>query len=179
MTRSRTWAVFTLVVWLAAIVLTALPEDGSPGHLPDEPEMGLRTELSGRGREVEVGTRNHHLLPRASESAAGADLDLLPHRYADPPDAHVHTSGTRTATVIGDPWSALAHCESTGNPRAVSASGKYRGLFQFSMETWRSVGETGDPIDASPEVQLAAAQRLQARSGWGQWPQCASRLGLR
>jgi len=31
---------------------------------------------------------------------------------------------------------------------------------------------------APREVQIAAAQRLQARSGWGQWPSCAKRLGL-
>jgi hypothetical protein len=26
---------------------------------------------------------------------------------------------------------------------------------------------------------LAVAKRLQARSGWGQWPVCARKMGLR
>lgn len=78
----------------------------------------------------------------------------------------------------GDVWGRLAACESGGNPRAVNPSGKYRGAFQFSMATWHGVGMTGDPIDHSYAEQLAAAQRLQARSGWGQWPQCARKLGL-
>ena len=75
-------------------------------------------------------------------------------------------------------WSALAQCESNGNPRAVSKSGKYRGAFQFSIPTWRSLGYEGDPIDASYALQEQAAKRLQARSGWRQWPSCARRLGL-
>ena len=38
---------------------------------------------------------------------------------------------------------------------------------------------SGNPVDYDYGTQLAAAQRLQARSGWGQWPHCARRLGLR
>lgn len=76
-------------------------------------------------------------------------------------------------------WHALARCESNNNPRAVSASGTYRGAFQFSLSTWHSLGYGGDPIDHSYAVQLEAAKRLQARSGWGQWPKCSRRLGLR
>ena len=75
-------------------------------------------------------------------------------------------------------WQRLAECESHNNPRAVSSSGKYRGAFQFSIPTWRSLGYSGDPIDHPYATQLQAAKRLQARSGWGQWPSCARRLGL-
>ena len=65
-------------------------------------------------------------------------------------------------------WAAVAQCESGGNPRAVNPSGYY-GLYQFSLPTWRSVGGTGNPIDASPAEQLARAQILYERSGPGQW----------
>lgn len=75
-------------------------------------------------------------------------------------------------------WRALGECESHNNPTAVSASGKYRGAFQFSIPTWRSLGYEGDPIEHSYATQLQAAKRLQARSGWDQWPSCARRLGL-
>jgi resuscitation-promoting factor RpfB len=83
------------------------------------------------------------------------------------------------SSVSGDVWQRLAWCESRGNPRAVSPSGRYFGLYQFSLSTWRSVGGSGNPIDASPAEQLARAKALQARSGWGQWPDCSRRLGLR
>ena len=73
-------------------------------------------------------------------------------------------------------WAALARCESGGNPRAVSSTGKYRGLYQFSLETWRSVGGSGDPIDASSAEQTRRAQILYNRAGRGQWPVCGRSL---
>ena len=96
------------------------------------------------------------------------------------PVTEVVQVGTRSwpVTLPDGVWGALARCESGGNPRAVSANGLYYGLYQFSLPTWRGVGGTGSPIDASPEEQTMRAQALQARSGWGQWPACARQLGL-
>lgn len=73
-------------------------------------------------------------------------------------------------------WSALADCESGGNPRAVSSGGSYRGLYQFSISTWNSVGGSGDPIDASPSEQTYRAWVLYQRSGRGPWPVCGQYL---
>jgi uncharacterized protein YabE (DUF348 family) len=82
-----------------------------------------------------------------------------------------------TAAVSADGlnWAALAKCESGGRPDAVSASGTYRGLYQFSRSTWASVGGSGDPAAASAEEQTMRAQMLYARSGAGQWG-CGSHL---
>ena len=98
-----------------------------------------------------------------------------------PPVVRVSRSAPRPrpAAVTGDIWGALARCESGGNATAVSGSGRYFGAFQFSIGTWQSLGYSGNPIDHPYETQLAAAQKLQARSGWGQWPVCAGKLGLR
>jgi uncharacterized protein YabE (DUF348 family) len=84
-------------------------------------------------------------------------------------------SGT---VVTGDVWGALAKCESGGNPLAVSSNGLYYGLYQFSLSTWRAMGGSGLPTEASAAEQTQRAQALQARSGWGQWPACAAKLGL-
>jgi uncharacterized protein YabE (DUF348 family) len=73
-------------------------------------------------------------------------------------------------------WPALARCESGGNPRAVSSSGAYRGLYQFSMGTWHGVGGSGDPIDASPDEQTYRAKILYSRSGRSPWPVCGKYL---
>jgi resuscitation-promoting factor RpfB len=73
-------------------------------------------------------------------------------------------------------WPALARCESGGNPRAVSRNGTYRGLYQFSMGTWRGVGGEGDPIDASPSEQTYRAKILYSRSGRSPWPVCGKYL---
>lgn len=79
----------------------------------------------------------------------------------------------------GSVWAALAQCESGGNPAAVSSNGLYHGLYQFSVSTWRAVGGSGLPSQASAAEQTQRAQALQARSGWGQWPACSRKLGLR
>jgi uncharacterized protein YabE (DUF348 family) len=73
-------------------------------------------------------------------------------------------------------WGALAACESGGRPNAVSGTGKYHGLYQFSVATWQAVGGTGLPSQASPDEQTYRAQLLYNRSGAGQWPHCGKNL---
>ncbi len=73
-------------------------------------------------------------------------------------------------------WAALAACESGGRPNAVSSTGKYHGLYQFSVSTWQAVGGTGLPSQASPDEQTYRAQLLYNRSGAGQWPHCGKNL---
>jgi LysM repeat protein len=74
-------------------------------------------------------------------------------------------------------WDRLAQCESGGNWSINTGNGYYGGL-QFTLSTWRSLGGSGYPNQASRSEQIARAQALQARSGWGQWPACAAKLGL-
>jgi transglycosylase-like protein len=68
----------------------------------------------------------------------------------------------------------VAWCESSNNTRAVSPNGLYRGLFQFDLPTWRSVGGTGDPIDASRGEQELRAVLLLKRRGTSPWPVCGT-----
>ena len=70
----------------------------------------------------------------------------------------------------------IAICESGDNPRAVSPSGKYRGKWQFSMETWRSLGGKGDPARASEYRQDTLAMKLYREEGTKPWPECARRV---
>jgi LysM repeat protein len=77
----------------------------------------------------------------------------------------------------GSVWDQLAACESGGNWATNTGNGFYGGL-QFTLSTWQSLGGSGLPSDASREEQIARAQALQARSGWGQWPACSAKLGL-
>ena len=86
------------------------------------------------------------------------------------------SAGGVPSTSDGLNWAALAQCESGGNPRAVSSSGRYHGLYQFSVATWQSVGGSGLPSEASPDEQTYRAQLLLERSGVGQWPTCGPRL---
>lgn len=74
-------------------------------------------------------------------------------------------------------FSALAQCES-GNDYGSNTGNGYYGAFQFSASTWSSLGYPGLPSNSAPATQNQAAERLQAQSGWGQWPACAAALGL-
>mgnify|MGYP006373783203 FL=1 len=78
----------------------------------------------------------------------------------------------------GSVWDQLAACEAGGNWAINTGNGYYGGL-QFSLSSWRGVGGSGLPSEASREEQISRGQMLQARSGWGAWPACSARLGLR
>ncbi|GAA4836513.1 resuscitation-promoting factor [Luteimicrobium xylanilyticum] len=88
------------------------------------------------------------------------------------------SSSSGSSASVSGVWAKLAACESGGNPKAVNPAGYY-GLYQFTVGTWHSLGGTGLPTDASAATQTALAKKLQARSGWGQWPACSAKLGLR
>ena len=100
------------------------------------------------------------------------------------PVARVVQVGTKSdsvaaASVGGNSvWDRLAQCESGGNWAMNSGNGFYGGL-QFMASTWHAMGGSGLPSQASRETQIAIAQKLQASAGWGQWPACSAKLGLR
>lgn len=78
----------------------------------------------------------------------------------------------------GSVWDTLAKCESGGNWAINTGNGYYGGL-QFSLSTWRAFGGSGLPHQQSREAQIAVAQRIQAGQGWGAWPSCTAKMGLR
>ena len=77
----------------------------------------------------------------------------------------------------GGIWLELRSCESSDNYADATGNGFY-GAYQFSASTWRSLGYSGLPSQAPASQQDEAARELEARNGWGQWPQCARALGL-
>lgn len=66
----------------------------------------------------------------------------------------------------------IAKCESGGDPTVVSPDGRYRGKYQFTRSTWRALGGSGDPADASEATQDRIALKLYRRSGTTPWPAC-------
>ncbi|HUJ64967.1 MAG TPA: transglycosylase family protein [Acidimicrobiales bacterium] len=77
----------------------------------------------------------------------------------------------------GGVWLQLRECESGDNYQANTGNGFY-GAYQFSAQTWADLGYPGRPDLEPPAMQDAAAMKLQAEAGWGQWPACAAALGL-
>jgi hypothetical protein len=67
----------------------------------------------------------------------------------------------------------IAACESGGNPRAISKTGRYRGKYQFTRETWRLLGGRGDPAEAPEWLQDRMALKLYRLRGTAPWPACS------
>jgi hypothetical protein len=100
------------------------------------------------------------------------------------PAQRVERLGTRT--LSGDSvWDELARCEASGRWDAVRMIGgrvAYTGGLQFSTRTWLAFKTPGFPqlaSEATREQQIEVAERVLARQGWGAWPSCSRRLGLR
>ncbi len=75
-------------------------------------------------------------------------------------------------------WDKLAQCESGGKWNTNTGNG-YSGGLQFSPSTWRAYGGKGSAAGASRAEQIAVAERVLAGQGWGAWPACSSKMGLR
>ncbi|MHB1139335.1 MAG: transglycosylase family protein [Microthrixaceae bacterium] len=94
-------------------------------------------------------------------------------------EAPVAEAPSPSSGAMGDPSPAesatlarIRHCESRGNYSIVSASGRYRGAYQFNYGTWAAVGGSGDPAAASPAEQDYRALLLLRQRGTRPWPHC-------
>lgn len=186
--RVRTLAVLALGVAALVAGAIAVAAAEEPAHdvraagadiqaadVPSAPELVHRDAL-----EQAVGRRGARV--RAAQEAAGIAqaAEAKADRYAiepapepPPPPAPNYASG-------GTVWDRLAQCESGGN--WASSVGLYEGGLQFHPSTWDRNKPSGYPdaaYQASRAQQIQVAERVLARQGWGAWPACASKLGLR
>lgn len=117
-----------------------------------------------------------------------ADEELAPREIPQPapvatyaPATVSYSSGASTANYAagdGSVWDRLAQCEAGGNWATNTGNG-YSGGLQFSAGTWAANGGSGNAAEASREQQIAVAQNVLAKQGWGAWPACSAKLGLR
>ncbi|WP_433610848.1 transglycosylase family protein [Prescottella agglutinans] len=102
------------------------------------------------------------------------------------PEPRIVRVGAKPGTEVppvqnGATWDALAQCEATGNWAINTGNGFYGGV-QFDQNTWERQGglKYAPRADlATREEQIAIASRTQQTQGWGAWPSCTSKLGLR
>ncbi|MFZ0664591.1 MAG: transglycosylase family protein [Acidimicrobiales bacterium] len=113
----------------------------------------------------------------AEAAAAAAQQRAAEEAQAQAAAAARARAAQQTQSVPGGVWAELRDCESGGDWAADTGNGYY-GAYQFALATWQGLGFSGLPSEASPAVQTQAAEELQARSGWDQWPACAAELGL-
>lgn len=128
-------------------------------------------------RVLVVGTKARPVPPAPKKSSSKSSSTKSSSKKSS--SSSSSGSSSSGAAASGDVWAALARCESGGRANVVSSNGLYHGLYQFSVSTWKSVGGSGLPSQASPAEQTKRAKMLQARSGWGQWPACSRKIGVR
>ena len=175
----------TAALCTPGLVVVALAGDG-PAPAVGDP---LKAPLAGHSsvgahmratahRRLE---REHAHLGSKVEAAGGArwrPADALRARRASLSELRIGIARLRSQlraldAPVSPVLAAIAECESHGNPRAVGGGGAYRGLFQFTLQTWSSVGGSGDPAAASRTEQFRRAAILLARGGRSQWPGCS------
>ena len=81
----------------------------------------------------------------------------------------------------GSVWDSLAQCEAGGN-WAINTGNGFSGGLQFTPSTWLVYGGgqyAPQAHLATREQQIAVASKVQAGQGWGAWPACTAKLGLR
>jgi LysM repeat protein len=137
---------------------------------------GQKLLLPNKGEQVK-----HRPLP-----ASALTRVVSAERITSPAASSGSGSGSRRSTVTrsapapagGSVWDRLAQCESGGN-WSINTGNGYSGGLQFASGTWRAHGGTGSAHNASRAEQIRVAERVRASQGWGAWPACSAKLGLR
>jgi resuscitation-promoting factor RpfB len=136
----------------------------------------------------DAGTPGEQDVTFAVVSVNGAETGRLPvaNSVVTPARDSVLRVGTKPGTEVplvanGAAWDALASCESGGN-WAINTGNGYFGGVQFDQNTWERQGGLRYAARAdlaTREEQIAIATVTQQTQGWGAWPTCSSRVGVR
>ncbi|MBE7338589.1 DUF348 domain-containing protein [Corynebacterium aurimucosum] len=155
----------------------------APANYVDDPELEEGTE------EVrEEGTPGSRAVTRKIVKVNGKEEsnEIIKEDVRREAVAAVIARGTKpksTAPAVADGsvWDSIAQCEATGN-WAINTGNGFSGGLQFTPSTWAAFGGTEyapEAWQASREQQIAVAEKVQAAQGWGAWPACTAKLGLR
>ncbi|MDQ6798120.1 MAG: transglycosylase family protein [Actinomycetota bacterium] len=110
---------------------------------------------------------------RVPTLAIAATAGPRPTSATGPASAAPSPASAPPSSSNGDAWACIRQLESGNN-----YSDPGGGAYQFEDSTWQSLGYSGAAEDYPPDVQDAAARELQAREGWGPWPNTARMCGL-
>ena len=127
------------------------------------------------GQQLRIPTADEQLTPRELPVSVPV---LATVTYESDAYSYGAPKAVASSSSDGSVWDQLAQCESGGN-WSINTGNGYSGGLQFSPGTWRAHGGAGDAANASREQQIAVAESVKASQGWGAWPACSAKLGLR
>jgi hypothetical protein len=151
---------------LAVFFLLTTP---AQAHLPKHYSKGMSQTLREHRNEINLAHVSYvcaHGWGKVKKEHCRAEVWLK--RIMAPPPV-VWTAGGYDSSL-----DRIASCESGSNWSTNTGNGFYGGL-QFDLGTWRSVGGSGLPSDASASEQKYRATLLIQDRGYSPWPVCGSR----
>lgn len=161
---------------------TTEPFDAQPAIIDDPNREEGTTEV------IQPGTPGQREKTWSVTTINGAEVErtVTAERVITEPVAAQLRRGTRPAPTTpdvaqGSVWDALAMCEATGN-WSINTGNGFSGGLQFTDSTWLAYGGgqfAPQAWQASREQQIVIGQKVQAGQGWGAWPACSAKLGLR
>ncbi len=174
----------TIVAVGAAVLAAPAAAHAQPDiRAPLAGHRSVRAQMNEHRREQvseRLLTRAAHLRARVADRHH-RDFSARAYRRAIRDDSTARLAGrvralrrelrTPDAPKVSPAMQSIAACESGGNPAADTGNGFY-GKYQFTLETWASVGGRGNPAQASEVEQDRRAAALYAREGASPWPVC-------
>ncbi|WP_207801649.1 resuscitation-promoting factor [Mycobacterium uberis] len=149
----------------------------------EDPEMNISRVVV-----EDPGTSGTQDVTFAVATVNGVETGRLPvaNVVVEPAREVVMRVGAKPGTEVppvsnGSIWDAIAGCEAGGNWSINTGNGYYGGV-QFDQNTWVANGglRYAPRADlATREEQIAVAEVTRARQGWGAWPVCSGRVGVR
>lgn len=147
-------------------------------------------QLEGEETLVTPGTQGERTVTRKIVTVNGVETanEVVNEEIITPGVAATIKRGTKNPTtasaaaVASDSvWDQIAQCESGGN-WSINTGNGFTGGLQFVDSTWLGLGGgvyAPQAYLATREQQIAIAEKVQAAQGWGAWPACTAKLGLR
>ncbi|CAB0595493.1 hypothetical protein CIP107536_00861 [Corynebacterium diphtheriae] len=158
----------------------------------DEPATYIddAEQLEGEETVVNPGTQGERTVTRKIVTVNGVETanEVVNEEIITPGVAATIKRGTKKPTTAsaaavasGSVWDQLAQCESGGN-WSINTGNGFTGGLQFVDSTWLGLGGgvyAPQAYLATREQQIAIAEKVLAVQGWGAWPACTAKLGLR
>jgi hypothetical protein len=160
---------FTIPVAVIVAALAGIVVAGSTTPATPTPTPTVTVTITSPPRTVEVTrvsrsqvAQRAPLATQRPASSTTAERSAVYRKYFTP--AQTWAAQPKTRAVIA--------CESGNRTNAVSATGKYRGLYQMDTNFWRSYGGLAlapSPDKASRAEQNYVAYRGFVSRGWAPW----------
>lgn len=144
------------------------------------PQIG-NPDVINAGDQLRIPAPDEQLPDRFGALQVAAPVTVVAPSYQTTPRAAVYQPQPAAPVSAADSgvWDTIAQCESGGNWNTNTGNG-YSGGLQFAPGTWAKYGDgSASAASASKEAQIAAAEKVLANQGWGAWPSCAAKAGLR